>query len=247
MAEAPVLDRPQTADTRPQLGNERAGLTPHHAARLIFFSYMVAQGSTDTEFAFQQSIFSYLHEQHPDWKISDEDKSTVFEETKKLVDSFHGAVAPNADGSNSKTQHPQIDSKYDKYGDLQKNVDNMQATFNGEAQVKEPLRQILLYTILQDHTILVEKGGRKRSNPDPNDPRRDPWLSFLVHYGLQGNSIGVPEYNQMFRDVRSYIEARGSIGKTFHYLPQIGTMYREVIDVHNQHHPNAQVKPEQFA
>ena len=105
----------------------------------------------------------------------------------------------------------------------------------------ERLVPILTKTIVgRDFYFLATKGGRFRKPDISGNPALDRWISHTIEYALRGRRSGLPEFDQMFRDVRNYI--------TRNEIDNVGTYddkrkLPEVISIYNEHHPDTPFMP----
>jgi hypothetical protein len=62
----------------------------------------------------------------------------------------------------------------------------------------------------QDRLFLVQKREGRFRIGQGSSPVTDPWMSHFKHFVIDQHPAGLPEYNQMFQDIRSLYEAGGA-------------------------------------
>jgi hypothetical protein len=89
--------------------------------------------------------------------------------------------------------------------------------------------------ISRDYKFVVIRGGRNRSGGDRVTPANDPHLSHFINYGLLGNSTGITEYDEIFKQIAdTYKEQRAEIDLA---CSTNSTYISELIDTYIIHHP----------
>lgn len=138
---------------------------------------------------------------------------------------------------------------------LEMEAKNFWSVFNQSEQAprKQIIRQLTIALICRDW---LYKDGRPRAEqgmPDPYDPRKDSYLSFLCYYAFQGHTTGIPEYNQMYQDIACFLAAASpehlggrDLWRPLRGVPPEGTIHapytnagklEQVIAAYNLHHP----------
>lgn len=227
-------------------------LTVEHAANLLFFSFRFSQGDTDL----QRLFFRYLHLINPDWRFQEGFEQNIFdilqERTKKFVLSNN-----ETRDEKLKYHHPEdltvqgvenilmleIKEMGSIFGDREPNEEDSQAYKRGwidgmqKRSKDEIVRLITQGVIERDYEFLVRKGkGRERRGVNRATLSGDPWSSHLIDYGLRENTTKVPEYDQMFRDVKDYIFSDHS--RDIQWQRGLSQL-KEVISVYYNFHPQS--------
>jgi hypothetical protein len=126
---------------------------------------------------------------------------------------------------------------------IDKNLKIMQTIFDEETEDSEILLPKLSTSIFKrDYHYLVDPGKGRLKTPTTEDDRsffNDPWSSFFVEFVMRGRKTGIPEFNEMYRDVRAYIE-RQHREKTEEWVMNMEPKFTEIIKSHNNHHPEDQ-------
>ncbi len=185
-------------------------------SKLLFLSFRFSQGDNGV----QRLIFRYLHKLHPDWRISDSSKDSIYNNLLEPVTKF---VLPGKERSTIlHTDKKSLSSPTKLTPEmigivLQQEIDILQEiladTKPGEGhatiirlewEMKYHLqpRVDLIDKVTgrigeKDYDNLVDHSGRVRTNPN-----KDRWTSHLIDYALKGKATGVPEYDQMFAEIK---------------------------------------------
>ena len=201
---------------------EKQSLNIKKAEQLLFLHYRFSQGNDNLG----ENILNYLHNRHPDWKISDEMAGQMVADLSPLV-ARYVTGGEKGEAVNHKTR-----SQTGAEDDLKKRVREMQQYFGQERVTPE---RFLILSIVNDMVTLDDKylnelNGRpnRSGSPDSGNPASDPYLSHLVHYGLLGKTTGSDEYDRMFREVRDFVAEKP------YSLDQ--QKLAAVITTHNKHH-----------
>lgn len=138
---------------------------------------------------------------------------------------------------------------------LEMEAKNFWNVFNLDEQPSHAqiIRQLVIALICRDW---MYKDGRPRAEeelPEPYDPRKDCYLSFICYYALQGHTTGIPEYNQMYEDIALFLRTspeerlggrelwrplRGAATDgTIHAPYNNAGKLEQVIAAYNLHHP----------
>lgn len=103
--------------------------------------------------------------------------------------------------------HARYPDRYKANTDIMHELDEMQEKFNDKEKSDPDKKRELIKKLadeITDRDLEFLRKGRER-NPDSKKPLMDPWLSFVIHFGLNGNSTGVPELDEMYKDIRAFI------------------------------------------
>ncbi len=211
---------PQSEIKKP-LEAQLTGLTPDYAARILFQSYKHSQGLS----GLQRDIFRYIHTIHPTWYMDNEQRKKVEELSEDRIIKYR-----------SSSLHSEADAN-----DIKSVLVDMQSALNyGEDEgrgrgslVKEVTRCI----VERDYASLKLRNGRPRQLPNQNNPATDPWLSFLVYYGLNGNTTHLPELDRMYSDVEKFVTGEGleSLDK------KTQAQFAVVMEIYKQKHPGTNI------
>jgi hypothetical protein len=183
-------------------------LTPEYASLVFFNSFRHSQGIP----IIQRDIFSYVHIIRPKWKISPEDKPKILEISQNMILSFlYGEEDKRKEGV---ILHDSYPPKNIAIVEIINRLGDMEDKFNDKEKPTPEKKRELIQKISesitsQDLDFLNRENGRER-NPDSKKPLMDPWLSFIVHFGLNKNSTEVPEFDEMYRDIRAFITRPGA-------------------------------------
>lgn len=216
---------------------------------LLISSFRFSQGLP----ALQREIFRYLHDIYPNSGIDDSTKNSITTEAMPTIRRFlkhtpekaaninpapiilHSYLFP--DTPTNTTSIDDVDTKIEK--EAKNRIDDMQEIFNTDPG-KNPfsIHSIIRDIVARDFKFLYEKNGRPRNNPDQTYPMHDPWLSHLCHYGLNGNATGLPEFDQMFKDVNDCLKNYGTSMLSW----QTDSQLDHVMRIYNENHPQTPVK-----
>lgn len=225
---------------------EKAENQPTHdlsfndADRLLKYSFFLSQGNPDL----QSCLFLYLSHKHPDWRIS-----------PSIIEPLAESVFRMALGLSEKGQHTSLFSKQDTGPLLQsedvlkdeayEEANQMANVLSGDElpyvwSPKKLLFEITRSMIDQDEQFLQEVRPRKGTTVNGRllTPLQDPYLSHFCFFILGKNSLGVPDYNQMFDDIRNLFASDSS---KLDELDKGERRIARLIDKYNLHHPDDQV------
>lgn len=189
---------------------EGEALSAQRGANLLFFSFRFSQGYP----YLHGEIFQYLHITHPGWRIANTLKKEVFTTVMGRIHNFVSHSQPEEDAHQSQTRilHPHTNTNnITRAIELGKQLHKMQNVLNSDhfRQKEDLVPSLTIDMIERDYLFLAQNKGRPRSDPDASKPSQDPWLSQVCYYGLEGNTTGIPEYDQMFSDIKTHIQTRG--------------------------------------
>lgn len=202
-------------------------LTPEYAARFLFHSFRHSQGDS----VLQSRIFSYAHLLRPDWTIDDGSRSKIREISQKMVFAFLGG---NGEGKKDVVVHTPSAIGDDAELGVMKELDYMEERFDERAPNRDELStQITKLIIERDLKYLTRDGGRERAPASAQKPLLDPWLSFLVHFGLNRNPTGMVELDEMYKDVRV------SVTKPSEERDLTG--FNDVLRIYQEKHPGTPI------
>lgn len=166
-------------------------LTPEHASNIFVASFRHSQGLPDI----QKNIFSYLHSIRPDWKITPEDKPEILNTSKEKVQAF---LFGKENKARENTTHSKYPTKEVAKRDIEDQFEEMEEQLNNQEEAdqdkKEKLIQKIANGIIDRDSYFLDKGRK---------------ISYIVHYGLNEHSTGIPEINEMYKEVRKFITLSG--------------------------------------
>lgn len=170
-------------------------LTLPHAMGLVLKSFRFSQGN----YNLQLSMFDYLHMLRPEWRMSPELGEAVAEKLEKPIEKLL-----------SSSSHMQLGGMV--VDNLAHATELLQKSLNGMRNLTERQLTQLPISITQEVLSADMKylnAGRPRGHliPDSNsstnlNPSSDPFLSHACYYGLEENSTGLQEYDQLFQSVK---------------------------------------------
>lgn len=217
--------------------------TPQYAAEIFLNSWPHSQGNPEL----QKHIFGYMHRQLPFATMPDQLKTIVMGLTARPIQEHatHNPLSASKDPS-IVAAHPTP-----KAGSIPNEfmgrLNDMQRILNETDPVYGNVQALTEVIIRRDYRWLVgefnkdgervSEPGRPRSNPDVADPQRDPWLSHVIHYGLQGQATGHPLFDRMYGEINEYIRhgnASGDWGRN------TDAMFDMVLQVYAEKHPHIQ-------
>lgn len=159
-------------------------LSDEKVVRLLFLSFRFSQGSP----ILQGQIFHWLHAQYPNYKINEDNFENTEELLSKNITKY--LLSP-------KTAHaPQVSDV------IETEVKRQTASFAQKINSNRNEEVELILESLADRIIIkdVEFTGRER---DDKSKLHD---SQLITYGWNRQSTGMPEYDEMFRQVKDFVE-----------------------------------------
>lgn len=220
----------QTEPKKPEI---QQNLTPEYAALLFFHSFRHSQGIP----ALQTEIFKYVHLIRPAWRITSEDRPKIEEISTRKIDSFLGKQATTKHGV---VAHRIISHSTEKVINVE--LEDMRDAFNGDYIVipwipgakNRLVKQIAKYIITSDLDYCKRQYGRERNPSYSEKPLLDPWLSFVIHFGINKNSTNIAEFDQMYADIRKVILS----GKVMNLKDRTQTKFAQLLEIYQQKHPN---------
>jgi len=208
-----------------------AKFTPRYASLVLFNSFRHSQGIP----IMQRDIFSYVHIVTPELKITPEDKPKVLELSRKMITSFlYGKGHDRKEGVTLHANYPPKNIVNDR---IAEELDEMQERFNDKEkptpEKKRELIQKIADTIIdRDLGFLEREDGRNKIPHNSRKPFMDSWLSYIVHFGLNRNSTGVPELDEVYADIRAFITQPGAARSQ---------KLTETLKIYRKKHPGAAI------
>lgn len=208
-------------------------LTPRYASLVFFNSFRHSQGVP----TMQRNIFNYVHIIRPKWEITLEDKPKILEVSQNMILSFlygtHGRKEGVSLHVSSKGTHK------DRVNiEIAHELAEMEEQFNYYNEKSDPekkrelIKKIADVIIDKDLEFLSKEQGRNKIPHNSRKPFMDSWLSYIVHFGLNGNSTGVPELDEMYKDIRAFI-TRPGVEKSQELT--------EVLKIYRKKHPGVKI------
>lgn len=205
-------------------------LTPRYASLVFFNSFRHSQGVL----TMQRDIFSYVHIIRPKWKITLEDKPKILEISQNMIHSFlygthgrkegvslHGSY-PQKDRANTEMVHQLADME-EKFNDKEK---------SDPEKKRELIKKIADVITEKDLEFLSQEQGRNKIPHNSRRPLMDSWLSYIVHFALNKNSTGVPELDEMYKDIRAFITRPSA---------EINQNLTEILKIYRKKHPGVKI------
>lgn len=219
--------------TQPPELEARGTLTPEYAAHLLYHSFRHSQGSPNL----QERIFNYVHFTRPEWRIAPKDKPTIRRLSGKLISKYLG----EDNHKKGVMLHSPV-KDYDLDRNLDAGIDDMEKTFNGihsfHREKGDLVSAITGDVIFHDLKFLELKTGRPRIPGSSEKPAMDPWLSFIVHFGLNRNPTGVTEFDEMYGEVRKVLFDPPVEERVYQdWSPS----YQKVLEIYQEKHPGAPI------
>jgi hypothetical protein len=218
---------------------------------MLVISFRVSEGSPDQ----QSRALRYVKGLHPDSKIDRDALFTIEAGARTLIyPLFFPTESPPADIPKyavAERTPLHTDRKDDGIMLTKKSInleiwstlEDMHKIFNDEPEdPKALIPEISNELLRKDFKYLVYPGGGRPKAPAADEDRsflHDPWGSFLVEFVMRGRNTGVPEFNEMFADVKSYIDKQRS-EQTELWTDEMEPKFAQIIESHNEHHPDNQ-------
>jgi hypothetical protein len=184
-------------------------ISAEHGSKILFNGLRFSQGDR----GLFVSIAEYFHTAHPTWQV--EDQKTIVELCRQRVGKFFGPA-----DSPLKLHAPIEPSAWQRQ--VAEEADVLTASLNSSVfePINETLAHIASAIIGADRWLYYRrlkdpqdgyKYGRYREVPETkrnNSYMQDRWMSHFKHYVIDGNQTELPEYDEMFADVKRFWEAK---------------------------------------
>ncbi len=167
--------------------------------RLFVQSFRHSQG----DYGLQSYIFSYLHLLHPTWVIDEPLKKQLFLTASENMAKMFGYDGQKSE-SNSPMPHANQTKGMDKINqEISHQIEKMQKKFNdNEASAQYVVIGLMIALAEQDLKYLLKgRPNRSQTNSHKDNITFDPYFSYLCHYGFEGHSTGIPEFDKMYTDI----------------------------------------------
>lgn len=190
-------------------------LSPEYASKLLFASFRFSQGSAPL----QRHIFGYLHAIRPHWALTSHDFQEVDRLASNVIRKFvlpserQSQYTPKLQLHSLRGTIPKVITEV-----IDRELNNMKIVFNRwPAKVINLVPPISRGIIDADFNNLSLPTGRERIVPAGmhHTTYSDPFLSHYYYFGIEGNTTGFAEYDQMFQEVTEFVKdkdhSRGSV------------------------------------
>lgn len=214
-----------------------------HLARIFFASFEHSQGLPEL----QRLIFQYIHSVNSQLRMTDQIRAKIFTMVSPRIEKYleHTPDSPNIT-DNTSVYHPNITNKLRTYSKdiiitetvLRLNEMYVLLTFDPSRQLDTSIIGIVKGMISREFKFLHEQGGRVRKNIDPNTLKGDPWFSYLCHYALNEQKTRIPEFDQMYSDVKGFILSGGMSSLS----RETDVEFDAVVSIYNREHPQTPVR-----
>lgn len=234
-----IHDREAPTDTNQRLTN------------MLVISFRVSEGSPDQ----QSRALRYAKGRHPDLRINRDALFAIETDARKLIyplffpngsppaDIPRYAVAERTPLHTDRKDDGTMLTKRSVDLEIWSTVEDMHTIFNDEPEDPEALIPDISKGLFdKDFKFLVDPGGGRPKAPTVDEDKsflHDPWGSFLVEFVMRGRNTGVPEFNEMFADVKSYIDKQRS-EQTELWTDEMEPKFTQIIESHNDHHHDNQ-------
>lgn len=208
--------------------------TPEYAGRTLFLAFRFPQGNIPL----QNDLFHYIHGIRS-WTIPDDEfKADVVKHTQLLTRNFLFPETEDA-GKPMPQRHSTEDIDTESMNEeITKILNNMINVFKEQKKAKETLMPSIVHGMLNKDIEYLDK-GRPRGESKSSDPKKDQWSSFVIDYAMRGTKTGLAEFDEMFRDIKGYIEKQQD-EQTDEWKTNIEPRLTTVTNAYNQHHPDNQ-------
>lgn len=219
----------------PNEKESRQYFTLEIAKPILLNSFFLSQGKP----SLQDNIFSYIHLIKPAWKV---DPTTRNDLSKYITD-----VAIKM---KDKGLHKHMGSNIAARAEAIRVFDVMDKIFAGQYREgnigtthHDLMRLITTGMIDRDiygFTNFGERGAMRYEHPEERryTPLTDKYLSQFCYFILGENNLNIPEFDNMFEDIREYIQAP----EVMAYLKQkFPDKLERTVELYNLHHPDKQV------
>ena len=201
------------------------GLTLEKANDLGFWVFAVAQGNQ----TIIREALKFVHSRHPDWKISLDFANDIRTELEKSTGRFINNATPH-------NHTPRLNIV--EYSSSQV-TGLMREIFNSEEKDYDDKR-LFENTVRQNYKYLFIEGGRPgrpknlENTYDNTAELRDPFLSYLCRYVIEGVNTRVPEYDEMFQEIGELVSNPVSKRR---WSDDFKSMYKIVMLIYGRTHP----------
>lgn len=184
----------ETPESATELDVEQAG-------NLFIQSFRFSQGEVEL----QEDIFRFLHEIHPEWRMSDDFREKVYAESiekiKNIVFASSRRGIPGGPKNNMHTTvgttHPQDRAVEVVKGGAKEELRQMQGILNGDGRLGD--------TDAKTGDDLIQKIAYSMLIRDINYLKKGRSISYLRHFAFDSRSTSIPEYDLLFRKVGEYL------------------------------------------
>lgn len=198
-------------------------LENERVSKLLIHSFRLSQGDPKL----QGYIFQYLHLKYPKWKIFEDQFDPIIDLSMPIIEQIVFKAKKLPQEETPYTLHTlKVKPRFEPSGD-ERNIDNddliisateqlevMMDIINGayrrNPKVKESIKErndIILQENINFTMHMIQHYMKER---DDTFVERGRTMRQYDHYVVGGHSTGVPEYDQMMRDVKS-LDSRASL------------------------------------
>jgi hypothetical protein len=210
-------------------------LTLGIALQVMVMGFFLSQGDP----YLQHCLYRYLHAVCPDWRVSEEMKIALqrqIQPVRKITEQ----------GMHTTAYDPQ-----DIINNLEAETNAMQLIFNGpgllHSAIGPLIGEILTAIVARDYKYLVEDGARPKGEEhylhhllqytSLYNPMKDPYLSHFCYFGILGKGTGIPEFNQMFDEIRQHVTGGSALFENLLLLQSsLARKLPLVIEAYNRKH-----------
>jgi hypothetical protein len=225
-----------TKSFQPQIEVLKKGsLSPEKVQQLLLFSFRFSQGSEDL----QDTIFEYLHEKFPKYKVNPDDYNLIMSELSSKIKKLFDPKGIRHSLGNEPSIVPQTRTQFLKLEEVLNSDEFPSYPEDDNVILTE------MFSLMLDKDILYtvhKEGGRPSGVVNAKQPQQDKFSSHFVDYGMRRVKTGMSEYDQMFEDLikmtKKYIKNHPD-WETSESSPLFGL--RKLIDIYNKNHPTQTV------
>jgi hypothetical protein len=173
--------------------NKTGDLTLQKAVKIFIGSFKYSRGSS----SLQKRLFSYLKIQNPNWSISNDLLQRLKTEVRAPIENIVNPRKLQVSDVHFSVQEHEIEKTIEQ--ELQSMVrkfDFKQTDYDYRSK-EEYLQGMVISMVDRDRHFL-----------DSEKPQftRDPNLSYVCFYAIEGNKTGIEEFDEVYKDVANFIK-----------------------------------------
>lgn len=208
-----VLSRPHNTETPDQA----------YLMRVLFESFRHGQGSLEV----QLQMFRNVASKHADWHLIDEQKSLLEKSFSVRMTKFF-----------QPKENPRLHRKVRGYiATVEEVIEQLQIRFNEDRNSTVfNINTFAGHLVGRDHFFTVQNKRRPRKSKKINErnPILDPYLSYVCYFGIEGNTTGIAEFDDLYSEVKEAILERPDVS-----VPQLrGRDWKKVVEKYVLTHPS---------